>query len=152
LEGSLRQFQDQVDGLDQAFQTLTDRGSDLVLINDVDHLVTIAQQQLQLGGNVANAVISLETAQAQLARANRPGLASLQQTLNGGRDRRRAASTVGSAALSTQLDGLSSLVSAAPLLVPDDAAPEPVPAPRSGAPAASRFPDSQADPDAPWWK
>src|SRR3546814_62402 len=83
LESSLRQFQGQVDGLDQAFQTLTDSGSDLVLINDVDHLVTIAQQQLQLGGNVANAVISLETAQAQLARANRPGLASLQQTLNG---------------------------------------------------------------------
>src|SRR3546814_11095117 len=94
LESSLRQFQGQVDGLDQAFQTLTDRGSDLVLINDVDHLVTIAQQQLQLGGNVANAVISLETAQAQLARAHMPRLASLPQTLNDNFDRLPAALTV----------------------------------------------------------
>lgn len=154
LESSLRQFQGQVDGLDQAFQTLTDSGSDLVLINDVDHLVTIAQQQLQLGGNVANAVISLETAQAQLARANRPGLASLQQTLNGDLDRLRAASTVDIAALSTQLDELSGLVSEAALLVPDDAAPEPVPAPDAPAstPSSSSAADWPADPVAPWWK
>ncbi len=152
LENTLRQFRGQVDGLDQAFQTLTDRGSDLVLINDVDHLVTIAQQQLQLGGNVANAVISLETAQAQLARANRPGLASLQQTLNGDLDRLRAASTVDIAALSAQLDELSSLVSEAALLVPDDAAPEPLPAPEPSVSATSRFSGGPADPDAPWWK
>ncbi|NYT85830.1 uroporphyrinogen-III C-methyltransferase [Pollutimonas harenae] len=154
LESALSQFQGQVDGLDQAFQTLTDSGSDLVLINDVDHLVTIAQQQLQLGGNVANAVISLETAQAQLARANRPGLASLQQTLNGDLDRLRATSTVDIAALSAQLDELSGLVSDAPLLVPDDAAPEPVPAPDAPASttSSSGASDSPADPAVPWWK
>ncbi|MDS1141820.1 uroporphyrinogen-III C-methyltransferase [Pusillimonas sp. SM2304] len=153
LENALREFRGQIDGLDQAFQTLTDSSSDLVLINDVDHLVTIAQQQLQLGGNVANAVISLETAQAQLARANRPGLASLQQTLNGDLDRLRAASTIDIALLSTQLDELSGLISQAALLVPDDAAPEPTPAPQpESAAAASSTPDSAADPDAPWWK
>lgn len=154
LENSLREFRGQIDGLDQAFQTLTDSSSDLVLINDVDHLVTIAQQQLQLGGNVANAVISLETAQAQLARANRPGLASLQQTLNGDLDRLRAASTIDIALLSTQLDELSGLISQAALLVPDDAAPEPVAAPESesAAAAASSAPDGAADPDALWWK
>src|SRR5690606_33097135 len=130
------------------------RRSDLVLIDDVDRLLTIAQQQLQLGGNVANAVISLETAQAQLARANRPGLASLQQTLNGDLDRLRATSTVDIAALSTQLDELSSLVSEAPLLVPDDAAPEPVPAPPNDASAASASgsPQPASGADAPWWK
>src|SRR5690606_38371368 len=119
LEASLRESRAQTDSLQQAFQTLTDSGSDLVLINDVDHLVTIAQQQLQLGGNVANAIISLETAQAQLARANRPALASLQQTINGDLDRLRAASTIDIASLSSQLDELSNLVSQAPLMVPD---------------------------------
>lgn len=154
LESSLRQFQGQVDGLDQAFQTLTDSGSDLVLINDVDHLVTIAQQQLQLGGNVANAVISLETAQAQLARANRPALASMQQTLNGDLDRLRAASTIDIAALSAQLDELSGLVSEAPLMVPDDAAPEPVPAPRGSAGGTAQASSDNPLPDAnaPWWQ
>lgn len=153
LQDSLGQVGGQIDGLDQAFQTLTDSSSDLVLLNDVDHLATIAQQQLQLGGNVANAVISLETAQAQLARANRPGLASLQQTLNGDLDRLRAASTIDIAQLSLQLDELSALVSEAPLLVPDDAAPEPVTGPQDQATAASdNQPAPTVDPDAPWWE
>ncbi len=139
--------------LDEAFQLLTDRGSDLVLLNDVDHLVVIAQQQLQLGGNVANAIISLETAQAQLARANRPSLASLQQTINGDLDRLRAARTIDVGLLSSQLDELAALVMQAPLLVPDDANP-------TGAERVSAAPaDPPPTPDTPaaadgaqnWW-
>ncbi|MGB3289295.1 MAG: uroporphyrinogen-III C-methyltransferase [Burkholderiaceae bacterium] len=152
LESSLRESREQADGLEQAFQTLTDSGSDLVLINDVDHLVTIAQQQLQLSGNVANAIISLETAQAQLARANRPTLASLQQTVNGDLDRLRAASTIDTAMLSTQLEELGNLLGAAALLVPDDAAPEPVPAPAAATGGVTAADSGYADPDAPWWK
>lgn len=157
LESSLRDARDQARSLEQAFQTLTDSGSDLVLINDVEHLVTIAQQQLTLGGNVANAIISLETAQAQLARANRPTLASLQETINGDLDRLRAASTVDVAMLSTQLDELSTLISRAPLLVPDDAAPEPVVGAQTANAGQSRHaPAMQAadtlPPDAPWWR
>src|SRR5690606_4394511 len=48
----------QVQELDQALRLMTDSGSELLLINDIDHLITIAQQQLALGGNVANALIS----------------------------------------------------------------------------------------------
>ncbi len=151
LEKTIGESRDHLESLEQAFRTLTDSGSDLVLINDVDHLLTIAQQQLQLSGNVANAVISLETAQAQLARANRPGLASLLQTINGDLDRLRSASTIDIALLSTQLEELSVLVGEAPLLVPDDAAPAPVVAP----PAASdSTPQSNpsVDSNLPWWK
>ncbi|HUG59648.1 MAG TPA: uroporphyrinogen-III C-methyltransferase, partial [Candidimonas sp.] len=154
LENALTESREHVESLEQAFRNLTDSGSDLVLLNDVDHLLTIAQQQLQLSGNVANAVISLETAQAQLARANRPGLASLLQTINGDLDRLRAASTVDIAALSTQLDELSALVSEAPLLVPDDAAPaivESAPTP-SPVPAIAASNNSSNDGTAPWWR
>lgn len=152
LESSLAESKGQVESLEQAFRTLTDSGSDLVLINDVDHLLTIAQQQLQLSGNVANAIISLETAQAQLARANRPGLASLLQTINGDLDRLRAASTIDIALLSTQLDELSALVSEAPLLVPDDAAPAIVESAQP--PVTGGTPDSSnpVDSSAPWWR
>lgn len=152
LQRSLNESRDQVASLEQAFRTLTDSGSDLVLINDIDHLLTIAQQQLQLSGNVANAVISLETAQAQLARANRPGLASLLQTINGDLDRLRAASTIDVALLSTQLDELSALVSEAPLLVPDDAAPALADAASSQGTAASTNDANNVDPSAPWWE
>lgn len=122
LASELRSARAELQGLNDAFQMITDRGSDLVIINDIDHLVTIAQQQLQLGGNVANAIISLETAQAQLARANRPNLASLLQTINGDLDRLRATTTVDVALLSSRLDTLSGLISQAPLLVPDSTA------------------------------
>lgn len=121
LRSQLKDSRAELDDLSNAFQTITDRGSDLVLLNDIDHLVMIAQQQLQLNGNVANAIISLETAQAQLSRANRPTLASLQQTINGDLDRLRAATTVDIALLSSRLDELAGLITQAPLLVPDDA-------------------------------
>lgn len=150
LEKSFNDSTEQFHDLSQAFQTMTDSGSELVLLNDIDHLATIAQQQLMLGGNVANAIVSLEAAQAQLARANRVGLASLQQTLNGDLDRLRAASTVDVASLSRQLDTLSRYVSEAPLLVPDDVA--------GGANTEALDLQSEATEttelaaDAPWWE
>src|SRR5690606_30745405 len=150
LEKSFNDSTEQFHDLSQAFQTMTDSGSELVLLNDIDHLATIAQQQLMLGGNVANAIVSLEAAQAQLARANRVGLASLQQTLNGDLERLRAAATVDVASLSRQLDTLSRYGSEAPLLVPDDVA--------GGANTEAL--DLQSDvqeptelaADAPWWE
>src|SRR5690606_20732290 len=123
LRKALDQAQAQVDDLDQALQMMTDSGSDLLLLNDIDRLVTIAQQQLKLDGNVANAIISLEVAQARLARANRPALAALQQSINGDVDRLRAVVTVDLSSLSARLDRLYVLVGEAPLLVPDAAAP-----------------------------
>lgn len=120
LEQRLASIQEQAADLNQALQTLTDAGTEVILLNDIDHLVTIAQQQLSLGGNVANAIVSLETAQARLARANRPTLASLQQTINGDLDRLRAASTTDIASLSRQLELLSEQLNNAPLLMPDD--------------------------------
>lgn len=153
LASELRDSRSEFESLNEAFQMITDRGSDLVLLNDIDHLVVIAQQQLQLSGNVANAIISLETAQAQLARANRPALASLQQTINGDLDRLRAARTVDIALLSGRLDELASLVTQAPLLVPDDVAPGTLDAPKADAPGK---PSSQmagvAAADSVWWK
>lgn len=150
LEKSFNDSTEQFHDLSQAFQTMTDSGSELVLLNDIDHLATIAQQQLMLGGNVANAIVSLEAAQAQLARANRVGLASLQQTLNGDLERLRAAATVDVASLSRQLDTLSRYVSEAPLLVPDDVA--------GGANtealdlSSESVASAELPADAPWWE
>ncbi len=147
--------------LDEALRTMTDRGSDIVLLNDVDHLATIAQQQLELGGNVRNAIVAMESAQAQLARANRPALASLMQTVNGDLDRLRAASTIDVAAFSRQMEQLAILVTEAPLIVPDDsgrlaggsddASSESVePATPREQPAPTVPPATEAD--TPWWE
>lgn len=156
LETSLRDAMENQQALEQAFQTLTDKGSDLVLVNEVDQLVSMAQQQLLLGGNIANAIISLETAQSKLARANRPSLASLQQTVNGDLDRLRAASTIDVARISSQLDLLDRTLAQAPLLLPDDAAPETASAqPQPGADASGSAEEGDAPSmpqDAAWWE
>ena len=152
LRSELQESQAELQGLGTAFQTITDRGSDLVLLNDIDHLVMIAQQQLQLNGNVANAIISLETAQAQLARANRPALASLQQTINGDLDRLRAATTVDIALLSSRLDELAGLIPQAPLLVPDDAVSELERTEDGSTPATKSSPSTTNSTEGEWWE
>ncbi|CAM5401656.1 Uroporphyrin-3 C-methyltransferase OS=Eoetvoesiella caeni OX=645616 GN=DFR37_103342 PE=4 SV=1 [Eoetvoesiella caeni] len=153
LKSSQNDAQAQVDSLEQAFQMLTDKGSDLVLINDIDHLVQIANQQLTLSGNAGNAIVALETAQAQLARANRPSLAALQQAINGDVDRLRAVSTIDVAQLSARLDELGALVGSAPLLIPDDAAPGVDTSERDAAlMAQGSTVATPADPNASWWR
>lgn len=151
LQASLGEAQQHLQSLEQALQMMTDSGADIALVNDIDHLVSIAHQQLLLGGNVSNAIIALETAQAQLARANRPGLASLQQAINGDVERLRAVSTIDINRLSSRIDELGGLVETAPMLIPDDAAPAVASSPasaRQAAPAAV----SSVDPADPWWK
>lgn len=153
LQARLGEASDVIRDLDEAFRTMTDRGSEVVLLNDIDHLATIAQQQLQLGGNVRNAIVALESAQAQLARANRPALASLLQTVNGDLDRLRAASTVDVAAFSRQLEELAMLLTEAPLIMPDEAGRQ---AQRSDEPTAREQPAPTVPPastaDERWWE
>ena len=105
---------------------------------------------------MANAIISLETAQAQLSRANRPQMAPLQQAINGDVDRLRAVSTIDFPGLSAQLDRLASLVGEAPLLAPDTV-PQPEDAPTAvpgGAASAAPVQGDQGElpADAPWWR
>lgn len=152
LQTQVNDLQLQLGNLDQAFQVLTDSGSDLVLLNDIDHLVSIASQQLTLGGNVANAIVALETAQARLSRANRPALAAVQQSLNGDLERLRAAAIVDVPALAAQLEQLNGLLGQAPLLVPDNAVPGVKRAPATQDAQTRTFALFQASPDAAWWQ
>lgn len=120
LSQDLSKSQAQLADISLALQTITDSGSDLILLNDVEQLVILAQQQLMIGGNIANAIVSLETAQSRLAHANRQNLASLMQTLNGDLDRLRAVQVVDVATIAAQLDRLKELLDQAPLYVPDN--------------------------------
>lgn len=154
LEQRLASTQEQTLDLHQAFQTLTDAGGEVVLLNDIEHLVTIAQQQLLLGGNVANAIVSLETAQARLARVNRPTLASLQQTINGDVERLRAASTTDVASISRQLELLAQQLNDAPLLMPDDVQLSLAEGESSANEATEQAAQAEQTPDAnaSWWQ
>ncbi len=155
LEDTVRETQSQYNALQLAWQNFNDSASDELLANDVERLLTIANQQLRLAGNVSNAIVALETAQSRLARADRPRFSSLQQAINGDLDRLRAVSTVDIPAQSGRIDRLVALIGKAPLLVPDAAAPGVTPAGESApaaAPAPTVDPLAGLPADAPWWQ
>jgi uroporphyrin-3 C-methyltransferase len=158
LEDTLRETQSQYSALEQAWQTFNDSAGDDVLANDVERLLTIAQQQLRLAGSVSNAIVALETAQSRLARADRPRFASLQQAINGDLDRLRAVPAIDIPAQSSRIERLVVLVGKAPLLVPDAAAPAGPPNAANAAPVPASAPAETASPadalpaDAAWWE
>ncbi|MFJ3465117.1 uroporphyrinogen-III C-methyltransferase [Achromobacter spanius] len=154
LEDTLRETQSQYNALQQAWQNFNDSASDELLANDVERLLTIANQQLRLAGNVSNAIVALETAQSRLARADRPRFSSLQQSINGDLDRLRAVSTVDIPAQSGRIERLVALIGKAPLLVPDTVSPgvAPVGQAQPSAPAPTVDPQAGLPADAPWWQ
>ncbi len=151
LEARIRDVQTQNSALQQAWQSFSSGASDEMLLNDVEHSVNLANQQLRLAGDAGNAIVALETAQSRLAQADRPRLAGLQQSINGDLDRLRAVSTVDVPAQSARIERLMTLVGQAPLLSPDSAAqataPQETAAPAS--PAAQAVASLPAD--ASWW-
>jgi len=155
LDQTLADVQGRFAALEQALQTFGDGSGDVQLLNDVEQLLTLANQQLRLGGSVSNAIVALETAQARLARAERPAFATLMQAINGDLDRLRAVPMVDVPALASKVDQLIALTARAPLLVPDAAAPgagQPASAASGGPmPPQSDAPEP-ADADASWWQ
>jgi len=154
LEATVRETQSQYNALQLAWQNFNDSASDELLANDIERLLTIANQQLRLAGNVSNAIVALETAQSRLARADRPRFSTLQQSINGDLDRLRAVSTVDIPAQSARIERLVALIGKAPLLVPDAAAPGVAPAGEARPAVAAPSVDPQAGlpADAPWWQ
>lgn len=158
LSKSLSHLTEQLNDVSVAVQTMTASGSDIILLNDIEQLITLAQQQLMIGGNLANAIVSLETAQARLAHANRPSLATLVQTINGDLDRLRTVQVADVSVVTAQLNRLKELLNQAPLYVPDNrnssingeqaSEPEAV----ANTPEAASGVTKAVDPNAPWWQ
>jgi len=123
LERSVREGQIQYTALEQAWQTFNKGMDDAILASDVDRLLGLASQQLRLAGNVNNAIVSLETALAMLVRADRPAFAGVQRAISMDLDVLRAVPVVDATVITARLESLMTLVSKAPLLVPDSAVP-----------------------------
>lgn len=157
LESQAQVAQTRYNDLQQAWDTFSGSATDEILANDVERLLVLANQQLRLAGNVNNAIVALESAQARLSQAGRPIFASLQQSINGDIDRLRAVATVDIPTQTARIDQLAGLISRAPLLAPDSAAPD-TPYSTPARPAADASPSLAEDPrqqlpaDAAWWE
>ncbi|MFN7510413.1 MAG: uroporphyrinogen-III C-methyltransferase [Betaproteobacteria bacterium] len=115
LADDLERLRQQRAELDQLYLDLT-RGRDEAALWEVERLVTVAAQELQVGGNLATALAALQAADARLARIDRPQLVNLRRALTGDIERLRSAPAVDLTGLAVRLDQLAAAVDGWPLL------------------------------------
>jgi len=170
LQGALAQTQSRYQALAARTPASAD-GDEAMRVNEVEHLIRQASQQLRLGGQVGNAIIALEIARSRLIpddgsaeRTERPEQVLLRQVLEDDLARLRATPVVDVAARVAQVERLIALTARAPLLASDvafdaasdDAASNAVAAASGTPPDAPAQGETQLDADAdlavPWWQ
>ena len=114
LEAKLQESQNQQIALEALYQELS-RSRDESLLADVEQTLLIANQQLQIAGNVKSALIALQAADARLARLDRPQLAGLRKVIARDVERLKLAPYVDVIGIGARLDNLSSAIDGLPL-------------------------------------
>jgi len=114
LEGKLAESQSQQLALEALYQDLS-RNRDEWQLAEIEQVLAIAQQQLQLAGNVRAALLALQLAEARLARADRPQFQPVRRALARDIERLRVLPAVDVPATSARLDNLVAQVDALPL-------------------------------------
>ncbi|OGA24148.1 MAG: hypothetical protein A3I01_14665 [Betaproteobacteria bacterium RIFCSPLOWO2_02_FULL_65_24] len=114
LEAKLAESQSQQLALEALYQELS-RGRDEWALAEIEQILTIASQQLQLAGNVQAALVALQTADARLARADRPQFIPLRKVLARDIERLKNAPNVDVVGLALRLDQVIASVDVLPL-------------------------------------
>ncbi|AHG63914.1 uroporphyrinogen-III C-methyltransferase [Advenella mimigardefordensis] len=98
----------------------------LFVVNDVSRLVTMAQNELAIVGNLENAVTALETGIKAIDQADAPVLAGLRGALSADIVTLKSAPAIGVDAQFAQIAALSEKIDALPMLAPDQAGAKPM--------------------------
>jgi uroporphyrin-III C-methyltransferase len=114
LEVKLAESQSQQVALEALYQELS-RSRDEWVLAEIEQILTIASQQLQLAGNVRAALVALQTADARLARSDRPQFAPLRKVIASDIERLKSAPTADIPGLAIKLDQLIVAVDSLPL-------------------------------------
>ncbi|HEV8645409.1 MAG TPA: uroporphyrinogen-III C-methyltransferase [Burkholderiales bacterium] len=114
LEARLVETQNQRLALESLYRDLSGSRDEWVLA-EVEQALLIANQQLQLAGNVKAALIALETADARLARMDRPQLTALRRVISQDIERLKAAPYVDVVGMALRLDNVMTAVDTLPL-------------------------------------
>ncbi len=109
LEARMFETQNQRLALESLYRDLS-RGRDEWTLAEVEQVLLIANQQLQLAGNVKAALIALETADARLAHMDRPQLTSLRRVINQDMERLKAVPYVDVVGMALRLDNVMNQV------------------------------------------
>ena len=114
LESRLAESQSQQIALEALYQELS-RNRDEWGYAEIEQSLLIANQQLQLAGNIKAALIALQNADMRLQRMERPQLIALRKALNRDIERLNALPHVDIVGLSIRLDNLIGSVDSLPL-------------------------------------
>ena len=139
LEAKLAESQNQQVALEALYQELS-RNRDEWQLAEIEQVLAIAQQQLQLSGNVRAGLLALQLAESRLSRADRPQFLPVRRALTRDIDRLKSLPALDVPGLSLTLDRLVASVDALPLAFDEraDRTERPAPAKAAkGAPAAA---------------
>jgi uncharacterized protein HemX len=114
LEQRLTESQSQQLALEALYQELS-RNRDEWQLAEIEQVLAIAQQQLQLSGNVRAALLALQLAEGRLARADRPQFLPVRRALARDIERLRAVPGLDLSGISMKLDSLVAAVDSLPL-------------------------------------
>jgi uroporphyrin-3 C-methyltransferase len=134
LEARLAESQNQQVALEALYQELA-RNRDEWQLAEIEQVLAIAQQQLQLSGNVRAALLALQLAESRLSRADRPQFLPVRRALARDIDRLKSLPALDLPGLSLALDRLVAAVEALPLAF--DERVERAAAAKGGKPAAA---------------
>ena len=128
LDNKLTESQNQQIALEALYQELA-RSRDEWTLAEIEQILLIANQQLQLSGNVKAALIAMQTADNHLQRLNLPQLVTVRRAIAKDIQRLQALPSMDIEGLSARLDGLIELTDELPLLIESSAEIEPRAAP-----------------------
>jgi len=115
LESYYDEAQNQRAALESLYNTLS-VSRDETALADVEQLLLIAEQQLQLLGNVKAALIAMQSADARLARMDRPAFNDLRLSIGRDTDKLRALPKVDLAGIDLQINKLLIALDDLPLI------------------------------------
>ena len=114
LETKVAESQNQQIALEVLYQELA-RNRDEWQFAEIEQMLAIAQQQLQLSGNVRAALLALQLAESRLSRVDRPQFLPLRRALTRDIDRLKSLPALDLPGLSLAIDRLIASVDALPL-------------------------------------
>jgi uroporphyrin-3 C-methyltransferase len=136
MQGRLADLQSQQGSLEALYQELS-RNGDQWQIAEIEQVLAIADQQLQLTGNVKAALIALQLAEARLARADRPQFQALRRAIGRDIERLKSLPTADLAGMSRRLDAVIGSIDTLPLGGDVQPVPAAAPPPAAGGAAAA---------------
>lgn len=114
LEGKLAESQSQQIALEALYQDLS-RNRDEWMFAEIEQTLVVANQQLQLAGNVRAALIALQAADARLQNLDRPQLLNLRKAISEDMARLKSAPAVDTVGISVRIDTVIAAVDKLPL-------------------------------------